>query len=273
MYLQPSNLNEAVRDAQISGVKILAGGTDFYPSHGDALPDFPILDISRVPEISGIERTEMGWRIGAMTTWTDVIRADLPPFFDGLKAAAREVGSLQIQNLGTIAGNLCNASPAADGVPPLLTLDAEVELIGSNGIRKIPLRKFLKSSRNTDLRVGEILSALHIPFAHGMVSQFSKLGSRKYLVISIAMVAVLLRVESGSITEARIAVGACSPVATRLDMLETDLVGVSDVFGSVEPMHLDPLSPIDDVRGSSEYRLDVLVPLIERALQAAFESA
>ena len=273
MYFQPLTLSEAVRDAQNNGVQVLAGGTDFYPSHGDVLPDFPILDISRVPEISGIERIETGWRIGAMTSWTDVIKADLPPAFDGLKAAAREVGSLQIQNLGTVAGNLCNASPAADGVPPLLTLDAEIEIIGLRGVRKMPLKNFLKGPRSTDLSSGEIVSAIHIPAVDGVVSRFSKLGSRKYLVISIAMVAVLLRVENGAIAEARVAVGACSPVATRLTGLEADLFGARDISGIVKSQHLSTLSPIDDVRGSSDYRLDVVVPLIERALQAALETA
>lgn len=272
MYFQPSTLSDAVRDAQIAGVRILAGGTDFYPSQGDIRPDFPILDISQVSELSGIHKTETGWRIGAMTTWADVINTNLPPAFDGLKAAAFEVGSVQIQNVGTIAGNLCNASPAADGVPPLLTLDAMVEIVGSKGMRKVPLKKFLKGPRNTDLEFGEILVALHIPNAEGMVSKFTKLGSRKYLVISIAMIAVLLRVENGSIREARIAVGACSPVSLRLEKLEADLVGVCSPKGIVQAVHLAPLAPIDDVRASAAYRLDVVAALIERAVQSALES-
>lgn len=273
MYFQPSTLDQAVRDAQVEGVRILAGGTDFYPAHGDVLPDFPILDLSRVAEISGILQTDMGWRIGAMATWSDLIKADLPPAFDGLKAAAREVGSVQIQNLGTIAGNLCNASPAADGVPPLLTLDARVELCGPMGRRQMRLDAFLQGPRQTVLRTGEILTAIHIPDPQGAVSHFSKLGSRKYLVISIAMVAIFLRVEAGVITQARVAVGACSPVAKRLSQLELDLRGCTNVEGIVKPHHLEPLSPIDDIRGSAGYRLDALLPLIERAISAALKES
>ena len=273
MYLQPSTLEQAVCDAQVDGVRILAGGTDFYPTQGDVLPDFPILDLSRIAEISGVSRTENGWRIGATTTWTDLVNAPLPPAFDGLKAAAREVGSIQIQNVATLAGNLCNASPAADGVPPLLTLNTEVELTGPNGQRHLLLEHFLKGPRQTELAVGEIMTALHVPDIKGAISQFSKLGSRKYLVISIAMVAVLLCVENDAITEARVAVGACSPVAVRLPTLEADLIGQRDVHGFVKPLHLNPLQPIDDLRGSAAYRLDVVVPLIERALIAALESA
>ena len=269
MYFQPTTLSQAVRDAQVEGVRVLAGGTDFYPSHGDVLPDFPILDITRVSELSGISRVDAGWRIGAAATWSDVIRADLPRGFDGLKAAAREVGSVQIQNVGTVAGNLCNASPAADGVPALLTLNAEVELVGPDGMRRLPMEQFLLGVRKTALQQGEILAAIYVPDTGAAVSGFGKLGSRKYLVISIAMVAVLLVVEDGAIAEARVAVGACSPVAQRLFQLEADLKGKRTVRGGVQPSHLSDLSPIDDVRGSAAYRLDVVVPMIERALTAA----
>lgn len=277
MYFQPATLDQAVRDAQTDGVRVLAGGTDFYPSHGDVLPDFPILDISRVAELSGVTKTETGWRIGATTTWTDLVNAPLPPAFDGLKMAAREVGSVQIQNVGTLAGNLCNASPAADGVPPLLTLNAMVEITGPSGVRRLPLDRFLTGPRQTALGTGDLLTALHIPDFEAAVSQFSKLGSRKYLVISIAMVAVLLRVQNGAISHAHVAVGACSAVATRLRQLESDLIGLKavtgTVSGSVTSSHLNPLSPIDDVRGSMEYRMDVVVPLIERTISAALECA
>ncbi len=273
MYLQPTSLDQAVRDAQTKGVKILAGGTDFYPSHGDVLPDFPILDITRIEELAGIAKTPNGWRIGATTTWSQIVHADLPPVFDGLKLAAREVGSVQIQNAGTIAGNLCNASPAADGVPALLTLDARVELAGPDGTRLLPLDRFLRGVRQTDLRLGEILTAIHIPDLGDAVSSFLKLGSRSYLVISIAMVAVVLRIENGCIADARVAVGACAPIAQRLHLLEADLIGMSEAKGVVQPLHLNGLTPLTDVRGSAEYRLDVVVTLIERAIHAALESA
>lgn len=273
MYFQPETLDQAVRDAQVDRVRVLAGGTDFYPSHGDVLPDFPILDLSRVSEISGITRTANGWRIGATTTWSDLIKADLPPAFDGLKQAAREVGSIQIQNVATIAGNLCNASPAADGVPPLLTLNAEVELTSFQGQRLVPLQDFLQGPRQTAMTSGELLTAIHVPNSEGMVSQFTKLGSRKYLVISIAMVAVLLRFTDGKIAEARVAVGACSPVAQRLTALEADLIGLRTVSNMVNAQHLQPLAPIDDARGTAAYRLDVLAPLIERALHDAMAAA
>ena len=143
------------------------------------------------------------------------------------KAAAREIGSVQIQNRGTVAGNLCNASPAADGVPPLLALDAEVELFSLSGVRRMPLAQFITGNRKTMRRSGEILAAVLIPRnIEAAASAFLKLGARKYLVISISMVAVVLQRDSASrVSEARIAVGSCSATARRLNELEKELVG------------------------------------------------
>ncbi len=166
--------------------------------------------------------------IGARTTWTDVLRADLPPAFDALKQAAREVGSIQIQNCGTVAGNLCNASPAADGVPPLLTLDAEVELRSKRGTRLVSLGDFVLGNRQTALARDELVSAIRIPkAATAGTSAFLKLGARKYLVISIVMVAARLVADAeGKVLSAAVAVGSCSAVAQRLKSLEHALVGL-----------------------------------------------
>ena len=150
-------------------------------------------------------------RIGATTTWSDIASADLPPAFDALKAAARDVGAVQIQNRGTIAGNVCNASPAADGVPPLLILDAEVELASRRGTRRLALDAFISGARSTLLAPDEVMTAVVTPLpAPTMRSAFFKLGARRYLVISIVIVAVALDVVEGIVRDARIAVGACS---------------------------------------------------------------
>src|SRR5690606_31706996 len=109
---------------------VLAGGTDFYPVRVGRAVTEDVLDITGIAALRGISETSAGWRLGATSSWGELIEADLPPMFDGLKQAAREVGGRQIQNTGTIAGNVCNASPAADGVPALLALDSEVELAG-----------------------------------------------------------------------------------------------------------------------------------------------
>jgi CO/xanthine dehydrogenase FAD-binding subunit len=272
-YLRPSSLDEALQ-ALARPWTVLAGGTDFFPARVGRAIDDNVLDIGGIAALRGITATPDGWRLGATTTWTELLEAKLPPVFDGLKQAAREVGGRQIQNSGTIAGNLCNASPAADGVPPLLALDATVELAGRAGTRRLPLASFITGNRRTVLAPGELLVAIHVPRPEGGArSAFLKLGARRYLVISIAMAAATLEIENGRIVAARIAVGACSAVAQRLPALETALVGtaVDSLAAHVDASQLAPLSPIDGVRGSAGYRREAVVTLLRRLL-AGFAS-
>lgn len=277
LYLKPKTLDEAVSLLGSSGGQILAGGTDFYPVLGDRLPSSRVIDISALGEIRGISTESEHVRIGGLTTWSEVIRAPLPRGFDALKAAAREVGSLQIQNRATVAGNLCNASPAADGVPPLLALDAEVELASAAGRRRVPLAQFLAGNRKTLRRADEILSAVLVPRRmEQAASAFLKLGARRYLVISISMVASVLEADAaGRVAEVHVAVGSCSVTAQRLHKLENDLVGLPakpGIGASVRAEHLKSLSPIDDLRATADYRRDASLTLVQRALEACVGS-
>jgi N-methylhydantoinase B len=254
----------------------LAGGTDIHPlrtaraSWGEPWTK-PVLDLSAVPGLDGITETAQGWRIGARTTWTTIAEAALPPLFDGLRAAAREVGGRQVQNRGTIAGNLVTASPAGDGIPNLLALDAVVELASAASTRHIPVAAFITGYRATALAPGEIVTAIHIPRCDGARGGFVKLGARRYLVISIAMAAAVIHCEDSRIAQARIAIGACSPVAQRLPALEAALRGVAlaDAARIPQASHLESLAPIADIRASAEYRQDVALVLL-RDLLAGF---
>lgn len=271
VYFTPRSLDEALQHLSAGAATVLAGGTDVYPALGGRdLPD-PVVDISALAELRGITETDRGFQIGGLTTWSGIQKTALPPAFDGLKAAAAQVGGLQIQNAGTIAGNLCNASPAADGVPPLLTLDAVVELTSARGQRRLALSEFLNDVRRTARKPDELLTAVHIPApSPDSKSAFVKLGARRYLVISIAMVAALVRCDKdGRIAEARIAAGACSPVARRLTALEADLVGQDPAAPEISDDHLAPLAPIDDPRGTAGYRLQAAAELCRRAIGKA----
>lgn len=256
---------------QATDARIVAGGTDLFPALGELPAPADLVDVSRVAEMRGIERHGAGWRIGGAATWSDVMRAALPAGFDGLKAAAREVGSVQIQNAGTVAGNLCNASPAADGVPPLLALNATVELSSVSGVRQMALADFLLGVRKTALAPAELLTAIHVPdLPEGAGASFVKLGSRRYLVISIVMVSAVVVMDGPRIAQARIAVGAASPVAQRLPLLEAALVGCRPgALPVITPEHLASLSPIDDVRGTAGYRMAAVAELIDRAVRRA----
>ena len=274
-YFMPTNLEAALISLTQKQGRIVAGGSDVYPAMKQGHMPKSLLDVTRIKELMNITVIDTGLRIGAAVTWTKIVKAKLPAAFDGLKHAAKEVGSLQIQNAGTIAGNLCNASPAADGVPPLLTLDARVELASAaRGARILRLQDFILGVRKTALALDEIVTAIHIPTPpDGAGSAFEKLGSRKYLVISIAMTAALIKCDArGLISEARVAIGACSPVALRLTHLEADLIGAKPSEVEILPSYFSQLSPIDDVRGSGGYRLDIVQEQCRRAIQKAAEN-
>ena len=269
-YATPTTLAEALELMVEPDMTAIAGGTDFYPGRVGNLQEGPVLDLGGLSELRGIEVSATQIRIGALTTWSEIAGKDLPDGCRALQQAAVTVGGWQIQNVGTIGGNLCNSSPAADGVPPLLVVDAAVDLASASGVRQMPLQDFLLDYRRTALRPDELLTAVTIP-RHGAEgrSWFLKLGSRRYLVISVVMVgARLVAAGDGTITEARVAVGACSPVARRLVALERDLVGVDVEAASavVDDRHLEMLTPIEDVRASAGYRRDAARVLVQRAL-------
>ncbi len=270
-YHRPGKLDDALRVLDGNRLTIIAGGTDFYPARVGLPLDDDVLDVSALTELRGIEQRDDGFHIGALTTWSDVLRADLPPWFDGLKQCARELGAVQTQNSATLAGNVCNASPAADGIPCLLTLDATVELAAAGGVRSLSLADFVTGRASTALRAGEMVTGLTIPKpANPASGAFFKLGARRYMIISIVSVAAVLeRTADGAVAAARIAVGSCSPVARRLGALEQALEGLEmspALADAVAPAHLSALDPITDFRGSAAYRLDAALTVVRRVL-------
>ena len=286
-YVRPVDLDEAL-GALAGGAPggspwvVLAGATDHYPARVGRLPEEDVLDVTAIRGLRGIESADAalgasgGWWIGALTTWTDLVETPLPPLFDGLKAAALAVGGLQIQARGTLAGNLCNASPAADGLPNLLALDAVVALASTRGPRAVPVAEFVTGNRRTVRAPDELVTGLIVPAAlpdTSVRAAFEKLGSRAYLVISIAMVAAVAEIDAaGRIARARVAIGACSEVAQRLPLLERELLGrpareaAAALDDLVRAEHLEHLRPIDDVRGTAAYRREAALELVRRAL-------
>jgi CO/xanthine dehydrogenase FAD-binding subunit len=278
-YLQPEKLEDALSWLASRQPLVMAGCTDIYPLHSSPALTGPLLDITRINELRGIEK-QSGWRrIGAATSWGDILTADLPASYDALKQAAREIGSVQIQTSATIGGNLCTASPAADSVPCLLALDAEVELASANQRRRLPLAEFLTGPRQTALAKDELLVAIWVAeAAEEGHSAFVKLGARRYLVISIAMVAARLAVADGQITAAAISVGSCAPIAVRLAQLEAALLGrkplaAARIVAEHKASITASLAPIDDVRASADYRLEAAAEMVARAVEQACQEA
>jgi xanthine dehydrogenase small subunit len=274
-YFRPSSLGEALAIRARQPVTVLAGGTDVYPARanrvgwGDMRRD-DILDISAIGELKGIVEEPGGFRFGALATWTEMRRATLPPAFGGYQRAAGDVGGAQIQNRGTLVGNICTASPAGDGIPCLLSLDAEVELASRRGRRVVPIARFFGGYRQTACASDELVTAILVPRPPaGARGDFVKLGARRYLVISIVMAAAVLATDgAGVVAHARVAVGACSAVAQRLPLLEQAVLGqpLAAAPDLVAAGHFAPLSPIDDVRASSAFRTAAAVEMVRDLL-------
>lgn len=272
-FERPASLSQVTDLLAAGSWSLLAGGTDVYPAHVGRAMDGAWIDLSHVPGLRGIREDAAGWTFGATTTWTDVLRAELPPLFDALKQAAREVGGVQIQNAGTVAGNLCNASPAADGTPVWMALDAIVLLQSRTGERRVPVIDFVLANRRTARAAHEVVAGIHVPRRGPQArSVFLKLGGRRYLVISMTMVAVVLDADTRADHRVRgigVAVGSCSARAQRLPALEARLTGQPlDALrrAAIATTDLAPLSPIDDVRATAAYRRDATATLLRRAL-------
>lgn len=278
MFLRPGTLDEALAALAETRATVLSGGTDLFPALSFGPLRGTVVDISAIAELRGIRFTDGYIEIGGRTTWSEIVSTSLPRGFDGLKAAAREIGAVQIQNQATVAGNICNASPAADGVAALMALDADVTLASRGALRMVALRDFVLGNRKTALQPDELLTSIRIPRRlENAASTFLKLGARRYLVISIVMVAANLVVDyEGRIREALICVGSCSPKALRLLELERAVVGQplkADISKLVTREHLSPLTPMDDVRATAAYRRDAAETLVKRALEACAKKA
>ncbi len=282
-YHRPDKLKDALALLSHDGMQVVAGCTDVFASTSNVALCGPVLDVTAIDTLRGITCMEggAGWRIGATTTWRDVAQTPLPAGFDMLKLAARQIGAVQVQTAGTVAGNICNASPAADAIPPLLALDADVEISAQSGMRLVPLGEFVVGPRQTILKPDEMVSAILVPNAATRgISAFRKLGARKHLVISIAMVAVRLTFRAGTIDDAAIAVGACGPVAVRLPGVEAALRGM-DMGQAVGAVRDDDicadLAPISDMRSSDNYRSQSACALVRecvgRLVQSEWERA
>lgn len=284
-YLRAADLDAALACLAREPRTVLAGGTDLYALRPSRSLPGAVLDIDGLAALRGLREAdaagEPALHIGALTTWSEIAHAPLPAGMECLRLAAGEIGGAQVQNRGTLGGNVCNASPAADGIPALLALDARVQLASAAGRRELRLDEFVLGNRRTRLAPGELLTGFVLPRRSRKArSLFLKLGSRRYLVIAIAMVAVALDFdEHDRVCSSAIAVGACAPRTLRLRDLELSLITTPRerlaeraAQALSDPAALAPLRPIDDVRGSAAYRLSAVAELLARAVAELSQS-
>jgi CO/xanthine dehydrogenase FAD-binding subunit len=245
-----------------------AGGTDLMVLlEAGKLPHRNYLNIWNLPELRGIEVTETHVTLGALTTYTEVQHHEiLRTEFPMLCQAASETGGLAIQNRGTLGGNVVNASPAADSPPALLAYDAELELISSQGARRLPYQGFHTGYKQMTMRPDELLARIRLPrTTAGLRQYYRKVGTRKAQAISKVCFAAVARIDGAHLTDLRIALGSVAPIpircveteaALRGTRIDQALVGTGKIALSAE------IAPIDDIRSTRDYRLRVSLNLL-----------
>ena len=267
--------------------RIVAGATDFIPfvRAGRWRPRL-VVDITRLEELRVIRHAEGGLEIGALVSHAQLMSSPLVQQggFQVLAEAAGHVAGPQVRTRGTLGGNICTASPAADTVPVLLVFDAQVRLVSAAGERRLPLGQFLVGPGKTALLPGEMLYSVSLPaLPEGAGASFGKVGKRQALVISVVNGAALLAPQEGRIQQARVALGAVASTVVRCAAAEACLVGRGQsvaqttqaggmhlLFEQAAVRVLEAILPIDDVRGSAAYRRAAAVGLTRRLLEEAW---
>lgn len=257
------------------------GGTDLMVelNFDRARPGY-VMDLTRVPELREWGSENGRLRVGAGVTYSRIIE-ELGDRLPGLAMASRTVGSPQIRNRGTVGGNLGTASPAGDALPPLYVSDAEVELAATEGKRRVPVVDFIKSPKRTAMKPEELISAFHIPEAGGP-QQYAKIGTRNAMVIAVCSLGVAIHPEARKVCAC---IGSAGPTPLRAPQAEEFIGGVLEeenlwesrgevgeaALGRFGELVAGTARPIDDVRGSGEYRRHAVGVLARRALRWAWD--
>ena len=271
-YYQPESLEEAFQlKNTIPESLYISGGTDLMVRikkreiHPRAL-----VSLRSIPDLSGIKNGKI-IRIGSMTSISDVSKNQvLHEKFPVLIQAALAVGCVQIRNVATIGGNLCNGSPAADMAPPLMVLEAKVRLQNAKKTRDLPIDKFFKGPGETILDPGEILTDILLgPPDQNTHMIFIKKG-RTRMDLAVASVAALIRAEGNRCTRAHFAVGSVAPTPLRLFEVESLLEGAAlspEILVKAQNLAANSVSPITDVRSAAEYRRHLIGVLVRRSIE------
>lgn len=277
--ITPHSLDEAL-DALASGVNIvpLAGGTDLMVSlDARAISPCTFLNLQEVAELRPSLSNNDTLRLGALTTYRDVRRSPIRSAYPMLASAAREVGSLAIQSRGTWAGNIINASPAADGVPALMAYDAEVELASKSSRRRVPLSQFYRGYKQMDRRPDELVVAIDAPASQpGWVEYYRKVGARRFQAISKTLLAgrILLSADR-MVLDIRLVFASVAPSTLRA--IETEkLIRARrlspELIAEATRAIQDEIHPIDDIRSTENYRRRVTSNLISDFLTASLRN-
>lgn len=271
-YYKPHSLEEALQlKRSIAGSRFISGGTDLMVQiKNNELSPQALISLQSIRKLATIEVND-GARIGALVTISDVI---LHPILNNkyplLVEAAKKLGSIQIRNVATIGGNLCNCSPCADIALPLLVLEAKVRLHNSQGGRDIPLHEFFKGPGESCLASDEILTAIFLGPPHEKAKGIFLKKGRVKMDLAIASLAILLELEGEKCEKARIAAGSVASVPIRLKKVETLLEGSKiskKLVAEAQQLAQESVSPITDIRATEDYRRQIIGVYMKRGLE------
>ncbi|UCC41620.1 MAG: xanthine dehydrogenase family protein subunit M [Candidatus Aminicenantes bacterium] len=271
-YFKPRSLEEALRLKETTpDARFIAGGTDLLIKIKDKeLRPSALISLRSVKQLEGVEVNKFT-RIGALTTISDIIQNPvLCESYPVLVEASKRVGSIQVRNVASIGGNLCNCSPAADTALPLLIYNAKVRLQSIQGSREMPLSEFFKGPGESCLKSEETLTDILLgPTTVNRKAIFLKIGRVK-MDLAIASVALMLEMEGERCQKARVAVGSAAPVPLRLSKVEELLEGETvskELAGEAQKVASEVVAPISDIRASEGYRRHIVGVLVRHALE------
>lgn len=275
-YHRPTTVAEAVATLEAGAAQPLAGGTDIVPQLREGRRHAAhVVDLKHIAELTGVERLGAtgGWRIGAAESVGRLARnLDLRAAHPGLVEAACLIGSLQIQNRATLAGNLVNAAPSADAVPLLVSIGAEADVAGPDGRRGVAVARIPTAPGRTSLGPAEIVVAIRLPpLARRSAARYLRMTPRREMDIAIAGAAAAITLDDrGRIERARVALASVAPVPLVSEGAEAALVGETpsiEAFRAAGAAAARDAQPISDTRGSAEYRRELVAVLTRRALE------
>ena len=274
-YHAPKTLAEAVELMDtLDNAKPVIGGTDLVPLLREAAcrPSH-LVDLNNVAELNYVREEDGFICIGATTTHSQVAASELMRKAPAVVDAVSRIGSPQIRNRGSVAGNLCNASPAADSAPPLLVYDAEVEIVSGDETAIIPLPELFAGPKINSLEPNELVTEIRFPVPpESSSSSFKRMARRKAFTLSMVSAAAYVEMEGGVCTEARVAFGSVAETPIRAPGVEELLAGKeldSQTISDAEEAAKQGVAPITDVRGTAEYRKAMCGVLLRRALNTA----
>lgn len=281
-YYAPESVESACKllTEQGEGAYLMAGGTDLLVKiHKGVLKAKAIIDLQKIKGIDGISYEKgKGLTIGAMACLTDVgNHPDIKAHYPSVSKAALATANTQIRNMGTVAGNLCNAAPSADNAPVLMAMGAVVTLKSVKGARQVPLDRFFQGPGMTVINNGEILTSIFVPEPpKGSGTSYQYLSARGKVDIAAVCVGVMLIMDGPVCKDAKIVLGAVAPVPMRAKEAEKVIIGNKVSTERLEKLRLEASresKPITDMRASAEYRKILVAGLSARAVEEAAKNA